>query len=64
MKELSEVQVSCPYCGELSWVLIDSSVEQQQYIEDCQVCCRPIVFITQCQPGEPCRVEVQREDDC
>jgi hypothetical protein len=62
--ELSEVQVSCPYCGERNWVLIDRSIEQQQYIEDCQVCCRPIVFVTQCYPGESCRVEVRREDDC
>ena len=23
-------------------VLVDCSVEQQEYIEDCQVCCRPI----------------------
>jgi len=25
-------------------VLIDCSVPEQEYIEDCQVCCRPICF--------------------
>jgi len=42
--KLFEETVSCPYCGEAINVLIDGSVEQQEYIEDCQVCCRPIVF--------------------
>ena len=32
----------CPYCGEPLELLIDPSVEAQQYIEDCEVCCRPI----------------------
>ena len=32
----------CPYCGERIEILIDDSAGEQQYIEDCQVCCRPI----------------------
>ena len=36
--------VQCPYCGEIIDVLIDTSVEKQDYIEDCCVCCRPIEF--------------------
>ncbi|HHP7241888.1 MAG TPA: CPXCG motif-containing cysteine-rich protein [Cyclobacteriaceae bacterium] len=32
----------CPYCGEEISMLIDPSVKQQNYIEDCQVCCNPI----------------------
>ena len=63
MRELAEKEVSCPYCGESIWVLIDDSIEQQEYIEDCQVCCRPIVLIAHCYPDEPSRVEVRREDD-
>ena len=45
--ELFEETASCPYCGEVIDVLIDGSVERQEYIEDCQVCCRPIVFQVQ-----------------
>jgi len=63
MPGLSETSISCPYCGEVICVLIDDSVEAQQYIEDCQVCCRPIVFITSSCPGETTRVEVRREDE-
>ena len=36
--------VSCPYCGERLVVAIDRSVRRQEYIEDCQVCCRPNVL--------------------
>lgn len=34
--------VRCPYCGESIDLSIDDSVDAQQYIEDCHVCCRPI----------------------
>ena len=32
----------CPYCGESIELLIDISIDSQEYIEDCSVCCRPI----------------------
>ncbi len=33
----------CPYCHEKISVLIDLSIDESQtYIEDCEVCCRPI----------------------
>lgn len=33
---------TCPHCWqEISFVL-DLSIEEQSYIEDCEVCCRPI----------------------
>ncbi|HCH77677.1 MAG TPA: CPXCG motif-containing cysteine-rich protein, partial [Pseudomonas sp.] len=34
----------CPYCGEPVEAVLDLSAGDQQYIEDCAVCCRPIVF--------------------
>jgi hypothetical protein len=39
---LPSVEVQCPYCGEWIAVLVDDSAGEQDYIEDCQVCCRPI----------------------
>ncbi len=32
----------CPYCWEEISVLLDTSVNQQTYVEDCEVCCNPI----------------------
>ena len=41
---LEEHTIMCPYCGEFFTVLIDCSVADQHYIEDCEVCCKPIEF--------------------
>ena len=32
----------CPYCGERISIVLDMSVRRQTYVEDCEVCCRPI----------------------
>lgn len=42
MAELLERRILCPYCNEPIVLLVDTSVDHQDYIEDCQVCCRPI----------------------
>lgn len=44
MDALSEQPLACPYCGEEITILVDASLPDQTYIEDCQVCCRPIVI--------------------
>jgi len=36
------LDIQCPYCGEWIGIVVDASVDQQSYVEDCQVCCRPI----------------------
>ena len=33
---------TCPYCWQEISFLLDLSAEAQIYIEDCEVCCRPI----------------------
>lgn len=38
----SEVLVVCPHCGETNELSLDpGGGPEQQYVEDCQVCCRP-----------------------
>ena len=37
-----EESIGCPFCGESISVLLDLSAGDQSYIEDCQVCCRPM----------------------
>ena len=44
MPELNEQMIGCPYCGETIPILVDDSLLEQQYVEDCQICCRPIVL--------------------
>ena len=47
MDLLQTHNLHCPYCGESIAVIIDCSIIEQEYIEDCQVCCQPInIFIS------------------
>ncbi|MEZ4704006.1 MAG: CPXCG motif-containing cysteine-rich protein [Bdellovibrionota bacterium] len=59
--DLAEQLIRCPYCGESLVVEIDPSVSFQEYIEDCQVCCRPIVFHVQWSEED---VSVKVKTDC
>jgi hypothetical protein len=49
----TEATVHCPYCGELNQIALDpGSGSTQQYVEDCQICCRPWrVFVTYLPDG-------------
>ena len=42
MRDIECRQLACPYCGESIEVLLDLSAPEQSYIEDCEVCCRPM----------------------
>lgn len=38
---------TCPHCWQEISFILDLSVGEQDYIEDCEVCCRPIrIFYT------------------
>lgn len=54
---ITDFDVNCPYCGEIFNTVIDYSAiidnnhvidsansQDYTYIEDCQVCCQPILF--------------------
>lgn len=40
---LEWVTINCPYCGEPFEIAVDCSAGSQEYVEDCQVCCNPIL---------------------
>ena len=44
--------IVCPHCGETFALEIDTSQREQDLIEDCSICCRPIALTIQCRPGE------------
>lgn len=57
------LSVQCPYCWESIEVLIDCSVEEQRYVEDCFVCCRPIVLHVRLDAQGWPEVHAERESD-
>lgn len=44
MSALEPATLQCPYCWEILNISVDPSVRDQTYVEDCQVCCQPIVI--------------------
>ena len=50
MNGTESVDIDCPYCGEHIQVVVDCSVDNQEYIEDCAVCCRPITLAVSIDP--------------
>jgi len=57
------VDLRCPYCGEWIELLVDASAGAQAYVEDCQVCCRPIDLQVRIdEDGEPV-VEARSQDE-
>ncbi len=60
--DIQSTDIACPYCGESFELLIDPSTDDQQYIEDCYVCCRPIVLHVSVDDGYA-SVIARHEDD-
>ena len=58
---LEWVRIDCPACGESIEVLVDCSIPAQSYIEDCSVCCRPMLLSV--QVGDSGRVQVDARDE-
>ena len=63
MPELKEQPIGCPYCGETITILVDDSLPEQSYIEDCQVCCRPIVLNVAVDPNGDAAVTAMAENE-
>jgi cysteine-rich CPXCG protein len=61
---LEFVQITCPYCGESFETGVDASAGSTSYIEDCQVCCKPIEIHLGVDPHDAItRVDARRNDE-
>lgn len=58
-----EADIRCPYCGEVITLLVDASAGSQRYVEDCQVCCRPIAITVEVDGEGGAVVHAASEDD-
>ncbi len=63
MAMLGTVSIQCPYCGEMIQIVVDCSESGQDYVEDCEVCCRPIAITVRLAGSGPPFVRALREDD-
>ena len=44
--------IQCPFCGQKFDLTVDTSIEEQRFTTDCEVCCRPFNVFAECEPGE------------
>lgn len=57
--------IECPYCGSPTEVTLDCSAGSQTYVEDCMVCCSPILLRSDCDTlsGQPVGISAGRENE-
>jgi hypothetical protein len=65
MNPIESCATYCPWCGSPIDLVVDCSVGSQEYVEDCAVCCRPmIVTVTLNGKGDDAlEVSLSREGD-
>ena len=63
MELLHEEKVCCPYCNEVIVIVVNSEDLDQEYIEDCSVCCQPIRVQVTTNLNEELMVITYNEND-
>lgn len=61
--EVMEQIICCPYCGESQCSLVDPGNIGVSYVEDCQVCCQPMVLLPHDAGEGMFDLTVMREDE-
>ena len=56
-------EFTCPYCGSLISMIVEVFHGGQEYIEDCEVCCRPINIAYDVENGLISNFLCRRLDD-
>jgi hypothetical protein len=62
-KLINLIPTSCPYCGENIDLFVEPMMETQDYIEDCQVCCRPISISVETDENGSINLVVRHENE-
>ncbi|MBU2710957.1 CPXCG motif-containing cysteine-rich protein [Zooshikella harenae] len=65
MESIQWLTLQCPYCGEPFNAAIEPLCDIQDFIEDCQICCRPIRLVVDYDPiQQQADIKVFTMDDC
>jgi len=62
MQPSETIPGQCPYCSEPISFVIDCSISEQEYVEDCSVCCQPILCQVQVLDDESIKLSLSREN--
>ncbi len=59
----SQITIRCPYCGEATGVHVDIDGDVDELVEDCTVCCRPILLHVEYDEAGDTIVSAARESE-
>ncbi|MCG8477291.1 MAG: CPXCG motif-containing cysteine-rich protein [Cytophagales bacterium] len=60
---MEEYFYKCPCCWQQVSILVDKSVEKQSFVEDCELCCRPLQFDIEVKSGKISAFEAKSLDE-
>lgn len=60
---LDTCEIDCPCCGERISIVVDASVGAAEYVEDCEVCCRPLVLTVDVDEQGEATIHARSEND-
>ncbi len=64
MRSYSSDNFACPYCGSDNLLTVDfPSSSAQNFVQDCEVCCKPILIQLVSRNGEILELRIQRENE-
>ena len=64
MHPTEEQNFACPYCGSDNSMLVDfSGSSKQEFIQDCETCCRPMVISFQLRAMTIVEFRVEPENE-
>jgi len=63
MALLHSHSIQCPYCCQVIDIVIDGTITQQNYVEDCHVCCRPIVLRISTDQDQNINIDANKENE-
>jgi hypothetical protein len=62
MNLLQGHDATCPHCWETIQLTLDLSEPEQSYVEDCPVCCAPLLVSFSANEGELAELRVEATD--
>lgn len=49
--------IACPFCGAINHLEIETTMATQQWVTDCETCCRPFQVEVEAEPGHVLRLQ-------
>lgn len=61
--ELERARFACPWCMTRNTVELEPEDRGQQIVQDCRICCRPVVLVCRETADGGIELDVSREED-